>query len=85
MKAKHREEKYLFTQLFEAASKNLILSFPVHDEEKELIPSLFIKPLKPLLWYLPCNLQSHVPAKNIPSLEENLERAMTLPIWMPTI
>lgn len=48
MKAKHREEKYLFTQLFEAASKNLILSFPVHDEEKELIPSLFIKPFEAL-------------------------------------
>ncbi|NBS90504.1 PD-(D/E)XK nuclease family protein [bacterium] len=48
MQAKHREEKYLFTQLFEAASKNLILSFPVHDEEKELIPSLFIKPFESL-------------------------------------
>ncbi|MCY2940344.1 MAG: exodeoxyribonuclease V subunit gamma [Planctomycetota bacterium] len=46
MQAKHREEKYLFTQLFEAASKNLILSYPVHDEEKELIPSLFIKPFE---------------------------------------
>ena len=48
MQAKHREEKYLFTQLFEAASKNLILSFPAHDEEKELIPSLFIKPFESL-------------------------------------
>lgn len=46
LEARYREEKYLFTQLFEAASRNLILSYPAHDEEKELIPSLFIKPFE---------------------------------------
>lgn len=46
MASKRVEEKYLFTRLFEAAAENLILSFPIHDEGRELIPSLFIKPFE---------------------------------------
>jgi len=48
MASKRIEEKYLVTRLFEAAAENLILSFPIHDEGKELIPSLFIKPFEVL-------------------------------------
>jgi|GEM_PF-353722 len=46
MASKRIEEKYLFTRIFEAATENLILSFPIHDEGRELIPSLFIKPFE---------------------------------------